>query len=151
MVHHLAGDMWQEDRCWEVQLALKFPDAAEFGTQLARIRAADTKRRQTIIDAFVPELQPPLSVRLAICAAAWSELQSYVWDAEESPQANHVLQLLILQYPDCRGGVVQDLKLWAGQLAVHRHGCRVLQRLLETTSYDLMWPMLAVLFCDPWQ
>merc|ERR1712232_436064 len=66
-----------------------------------------------------------------------SELQGHVWDAVESPHANHVLQKCIVELPpEACEFIVDELKFWDGvpaaeYLAKHRFGCRVFERLLE--------------------
>lgn len=68
-------------------------------------------------------------------AAIASELRGHVWEAVESPNANHVLQKCIVDLPpDSLQPILDELvseKGAATRLAKHKYGCRVFERILE--------------------
>jgi len=63
------------------------------------------------------------------------ELQGHIWEAIQSPHANHVLQKCIVHLPPhALPALVQEFLSRDGaveQAARHKFGCRILQRLLE--------------------
>ncbi|CAE7420272.1 PUM2 [Symbiodinium natans] len=64
------------------------------------------------------------------------EMVGHVWEAARCPFGNYVLQkfITVLRPPDCQF-IVDEIssrgKRAASQLARHRYGCRIMQRLLE--------------------
>jgi len=70
-----------------------------------------------------------------------SELRGHVWDALQSPHANHVLQKCISTMRVCDSQFILDEIMQAGPGAVvfvaeHQFGCRILQRFLEHSTSD---------------
>jgi len=69
------------------------------------------------------------------CAAIASEMRGHVWEAVESPHANHVLQKCIGKSPpEASQFIIDELmnrSRAATYLARHKFGCRIVERLLE--------------------
>lgn len=70
-----------------------------------------------------------------IRAGIASEMRGHVWDAVESPNANHVVQkCIVVMSPDASQSIIDELTSRNGAamcLAKHRYGCRIFERLLE--------------------
>jgi len=64
-----------------------------------------------------------------------SELQGHIWEAVESPNANHVLQKCIVELPpEASQSIINELMKHSNAatcLARHRYGCRIVERLFE--------------------
>lgn len=69
-------------------------------------------------------------------AALACELRGHVWEAVACPHANHVLQRCIRTLRPVPAWLVEEILAWGRggvvELAEHRFGCRVLERLLES-------------------
>jgi hypothetical protein len=84
------------------------------------------------------------------CSVA-AELQGHVWDALCSPNANHVLQKLIVTMPPGASQFIIDELMCEGRVgeaARHKYGCRVLQRLLEHCRIDQLRTVVDLLLQD---
>lgn len=72
------------------------------------------------------------------CAALASELRGHIWEAARCPHANHVVQKCILSLKPKAAQFIIDELLNNGlgpnaisQVARHRYGCRIVERLIE--------------------
>jgi len=80
------------------------------------------------------------------CVAIASGLRGHVWEAVESPNANHVLQECIVNMsPHALQFVLDELMFENGaatRLAKHEYGCRVFLRILEHLRTDQVQEMV---------
>jgi len=66
-----------------------------------------------------------------------SELHGHVLQAVDSPHANYVIQLVVEVMPTKRSSfVAEEIAGVAARVARHRHGCRVIIRLLEHSATE---------------
>lgn len=81
-----------------------------------------------------------------------SELRGLVWDAVESPNANHVLQRCIENMsPHALQFILDELMCHNGaatRLAKHEYGCRVFERILEFFRADQVQQMVKEVLMD---
>jgi pumilio RNA-binding family len=81
------------------------------------------------------------------------ELQGHVWDAMRCPHANYVLQKSItMQSPVACQFVIDEIlkkgERAIAQVARHKYGCRILQRLLEHCSVEQVLGLVDALLAD---
>lgn len=78
-------------------------------------------------------------------------MEDHVWDAIKCPNANHVLQAFIKQMrQDHMGWIVRKIRAAVGEggtigASKHRFGCRVIQRLLQYGSPEMIKGLAAEL------
>jgi hypothetical protein len=89
------------------------------------------------------EDSPTDAARLALA----SELHAHVWEALNSPHANHVIQKCIKTMRPHDFQFIIDELMQAGpgaasKAAQHQYGCRILQRLFEFSSADQLQPLV---------
>lgn len=64
-----------------------------------------------------------------------AELHTHVQEAIQCPNANHVIQKCIGKLPPLQSQfIINEISGTAGQVARHKYGCRILQRLIEHCS-----------------
>jgi len=84
------------------------------------------------------------------------ELLGHVWEAARCPFGNYVLQrfITLLRPSDCQF-IIKEISSHGGraptQLARHRYGCRILQRLLEQCRPEQMEPVTSSLLKEALQ